>query len=468
MIKKTKYFISILLCSIIISTSYYNYSMAGNNDIAYCGDKAFIKKMKAVVYSNTRKASTAGKTYYVSTTGNDKWPGTKQKPFATFLYAMYKLKPGDTLYIRGGVYTEQMKIPKRTSGTASKYITICSMPGEQAIIDGTNQEDATLVNVYSASYLKISDLELRNAKGDGSCGLLVNAESHHLIISNNRIHDIDISPGGNKSCANPLALFGESPKTAINNIFIYNNKIYDCETGWSEAMSIAGNVKDINVINNTVSRIGNIGICFAGNYGYCSKASVDFPRNCLVYNNTVTECVSSIATSYGIYVDGGQKITIDKNTVQNCSGGIEIGAEEKPVKASYSTSNITIKNNTISDNVKHAITIGGYTEDLGWVKKVKIVNNICKNNGINRSIVELSKCDGITLSGNVFSNDNGNAAIIHTGFTAQYTKNIRFSDNTFYNGNSKERTNFVYLGQRYTSFEQWLSVVGNNAGQYRK
>jgi len=469
MVRKIKNIFCIILCSVVLSLSFYNNSLAGSNDISYCGDKAFVKKMKSVVYSSTRKASTAGKTYYVSTTGNDSWAGTKKKPFATFLHAMYVLKPGDTLYIRGGVYTEQMKIPKRTSGTAAKYITICSMPGEQAIIDGSNQEEPDLIDVYSASYLKISNLELRNAVGDGACGIVVNAESHHLIISDNIIYNINIGQyGKGHSCANPLALYGESPKRSIDNIFIYNNKIYDCETGWTEAISIAGNVKDVNVLNNTVARIGNIGICFGGNYGYCSKASIDFPRNCLVYNNNVSECVSPIATSYGIYVDGGQKITIQNNIVSKCSGGIEVGAENNPPKEAYSTSNITVKDNEILDNVKHAIAVGGYREELGWVKNVKIINNICKNNGINRTIVNINKCKDITFSGNLFYNDSGNASIIHTAFSAEFTKNIKFSDNIFYNGNPKDRTKFVYLGQRYSSFEQWLGVVGRNAGQYKQ
>jgi len=167
-------------------------------------------------------------------------------------------------------------------------------------------------------------------------------------------------------------------------------------------------------------------------------------------------------------VDGGQKITIQNNIVSKCSGGIEVGAENNPPKEAYSTSNITVKDNEILDNVKHAIAVGGYREELGWVKNVKIINNICKNNGINRTIVNINKCKDITFSGNLFYNDSGNASIIHTAFSAEFTKNIKFSDNIFYNGNPKDRTKFVYLGQRYSSFEQWLGVVGRNAGQYKQ
>jgi hypothetical protein len=465
--KKAGYLISILLCAFVVSISYYNCSKADTSEIAYCGDEAFVNKIKTVVTTENENMATSGKTYYVSTKGKDTWQGTKQRPFRSFKYALSRLGKGDTLYIRGGKYKEKLKIPKSLNGDESNYITISGMPGEKVIIDGTNKKSPVLVDIYGASYVKICGLELRNARGDDVCGIRVNENSHHLIICNNRIHNITVTQPEDQ-CANGIILFGDSAKYSINNVLIYNNKLYDCQTGWSECISVTGNVKNVNVISNTITETGNIGIDISGNYGYCSKASVDFPRNCLIYNNKVTKCVSKNATSYGIYVDGGQKITIDGNIVRKCSGGIEIGAEKKAVKEAYCTSDIVVKNNTITDNIKHAITVGGYKKNLGWVKNVQIENNTCKNNGKRHSILTLAKCKNITITENLFYNTSGNAAVVYSEFSNKYTKNIIFLKNTYYNGHAKNKTRFVYLGKTYTSFEKWKNKTSSDAGTYKK
>lgn len=66
--------------------------------------------------------------------GNDKNDGSKGKPWQTLQYAVQKLKPGDTLYLRGGIYFEHVVVT--LSGTAKQPVTIRSYPGELAILDG--------------------------------------------------------------------------------------------------------------------------------------------------------------------------------------------------------------------------------------------------------------------------------------------------------------------------------------------
>lgn len=170
---------------------------------------------------------------------------------------------------------------------------------------------------------------------------------------------------------------------------------------------MAANCRNINVISNRIKNTGNIGIDVTGNYGYCSDPAKDFPRKCLIYQNRVEQCVSPYATSYGIYVDGAKEVQILKNQVRKCSGGIEIGAEEKPPKEEYSTSDILVQDNRIVDNIENGITVGGYQKNLGWVKNVRILNNRCKNNGKDNAILTLAKCKNITLKQNTFQNTSG-------------------------------------------------------------
>lgn len=80
-----------------------------------------------------------GPAHYVdSAKGNDATDGTRDKPFQTFGHAISKVKPGQTIYLRGGTYYEHVSIT--VAGTTDKPITIRSFPGELAIIDGGIRE----------------------------------------------------------------------------------------------------------------------------------------------------------------------------------------------------------------------------------------------------------------------------------------------------------------------------------------
>src|SRR6185436_11869310 len=85
-----------------------------------------------------RPLATGPKLYVDGARGDDKNAGTAQAPWKTLHHALRQLKPGDTLYLRGGVYHEKVSLGR--SGTAEAPITIASHPGELAIIDGGLRE----------------------------------------------------------------------------------------------------------------------------------------------------------------------------------------------------------------------------------------------------------------------------------------------------------------------------------------
>ncbi|MCX7917164.1 MAG: DUF1565 domain-containing protein, partial [bacterium] len=58
--------------------------------------------------------------YYVSPSGDDKNPGTKEKPFRTIQKAAGIVNPGDTIFILPGEYDEKVDILR--SGEKDKYI----------------------------------------------------------------------------------------------------------------------------------------------------------------------------------------------------------------------------------------------------------------------------------------------------------------------------------------------------------
>jgi len=73
-------------------------------------------------------------------TGSDEGSGQENKPWRTLAHAVKQLRPGDTLYLRAGVYFEQLYLGLQ--GRADAPIIIRSYPGEQATIDGSLPEFA--------------------------------------------------------------------------------------------------------------------------------------------------------------------------------------------------------------------------------------------------------------------------------------------------------------------------------------
>src|SRR5690606_28832407 len=90
--------------------------------------------------------------YFVSPDGDDANKGTESKPFLTLRRGVDAAsQPGDTLWLRGGVYevtdTWENQLNLRYSGTADNPITIRNYPGELPILDGTGlrEEGASAV-----------------------------------------------------------------------------------------------------------------------------------------------------------------------------------------------------------------------------------------------------------------------------------------------------------------------------------
>ncbi len=74
--------------------------------------------------------------YFVATTGADGNPGTLVKPFRTIQHAAQFAQPGDTVFVRAGIYREAVT-PAR-SGTAVKPITYRPYNNENVTISGAD------------------------------------------------------------------------------------------------------------------------------------------------------------------------------------------------------------------------------------------------------------------------------------------------------------------------------------------
>lgn len=384
--------------------------------------------------------------------------GSIEKPYKSIEKALNNTRPGQTLYIRGGVYTQAITFKK--SGKENAYIKVCNYPGEEVIFDYSECNKEIMMNLGGQSYIHIEGLEFRNNKNKWIYGFYLGDGEHHITIKNNKIHDLYASkPSSTSSGANAIICYGGRADKSINNILIEGNEVYDCNTGWCEAISITGNCEYISVINNNVRNTGNIGIDFAGNFGYCSDRRLDQPRCCEAIGNVISNENSPNATSYGLYVDGGRDILFDRNIIYDCAGGIEVGAEEP---SDYPTKNIIVRNNLVYNNIENGITVGGYYIGGGKAKNIKIYNNTVINNGAENGELVVSIVDGLHVANNIFYT-NERKPFINSPFKRTYTKNVKFSHNVYYSRYNEEEAEFEIQGKGISGIANWREAYETSA-----
>jgi hypothetical protein len=111
----------------------------------------------------THRPRASGPAYFVDPVrGEDGQQGSEAKPFKSFTHALGRLKPGDTLYLRGGIYREPVTL--ELAGLKGKPITIRSFPGELAILDGGIAEFAEKPARAWEPFLEGAEGEFRSVK----------------------------------------------------------------------------------------------------------------------------------------------------------------------------------------------------------------------------------------------------------------------------------------------------------------
>ena len=248
--------------------------------------------------------------------------------------AVEKLKPGYTLYLKGGEYNVREGISIEKSGSPGKYIVITSVKGETPIITSSSKnEEIPLFTIESkVSYIIVENLSFKNVKADHVFGIaFYGGGQNHIIIRNNVFTSLKSTRTEETLDTSAIILLGES--TVIKNIMIYHNKITNNALSHGEAVSIMGNCENIYVLNNTLTNNDNIGIDFNGNTGDCKLGgSYDQPRKSVAMFNRVEKSISTYDECAGIYVDGAKEIYIYQNTVLNSQYGIEVEQKTWKIK----------------------------------------------------------------------------------------------------------------------------------------
>lgn len=315
-----------------------------------------------------------GSTYYVSTSGSDSNSGTStSQPFRTIAKGVKPLRPGDTLYIRGGVWTERIDLmTPNTNGTSGGYIKIAGYPGEQVtirykdtpggygaikargtrgylifenlILDGVNMpsnEMGWLIRDGNHHFI-LRNLEIKNYKGT-ALGIIAN----DIQIINCKIHD-NISPINQAGYRHYGIYFNRG-----SNGLIQGNQIYRNDGGGVQVFP--GPVSNLVIRNNAIysnntmtsSQIG--GIILQGT----SSSSISSTK---IYNNLVYKngSASDAGPASGIHIgDYASGTKVLNNTVYgNRNYGVVVGSK---------ASSTTIQNNITYGNGKNYYSYGSGT-----------------------------------------------------------------------------------------------------------
>jgi len=195
------------------------------------------------------------KSIFVSTTGSDTNTGTIDSPFLTIGKGINSMVAGDTVFIRGGVYSLSSTISISKVGSDTGWYYLYAYPGERPLLDFSTQTSSDGIKV-NGKYFHVYGIDIKNSAHNGiavngsynivencrvfenrNTGLqLGNGASYNKIINCDSYFNYDPPSGGDAD--------GFAPKLNVGT----GNYFYGCrawqnsDDGWDGYMRPADNV----------------------------------------------------------------------------------------------------------------------------------------------------------------------------------------------------------------------------------
>ena len=290
--------------------------------------------------SLTAPASSTGNSYYISPSGSDSsGNGTITSPWLTWTHASSKLKPGDTLYARGGTYYNQGGWGSggtanwySASGTQTAPVTFKAYPGETPVFDGGAK--ATSNSSILSGYEWTGGVGVGLCFSNGISWVVVDGIVFQHYSFDAAIIAADWGGGG------------------ASNVVIQNCTIHDC--GGANATSSGDNqdhaiylgagTANFTIKNNLIYNIAACGIT-----GWHAPGA----SNVVMYNNVISACRFGIC-----FGDGANGLDIYNNTIDRCNYGIDCGnaGDTDPV----GVYNAVVENNILTDNTVCGLRVGSF------------------------------------------------------------------------------------------------------------
>ncbi len=401
--------------------------------------------------------------YFVSTTGDDNNPGTFSQPWRTVQYGADQLSPGDTLNILAGTYNEQVSLS--ASGTAAQRITIRNYQQDSVILDGAGLTGESMIEIANKSFITLQGLHITNHKINYGIGIYIVGAGEGISLIECQLSEIDFSPDpyppvNDTTNSSPLLIVGTNPTAPIQNVQIIRCELLNNRTGFSESISLVGNVAGFEISDCLVHDNTNIGIAMIGGYGDCPDSTFDFARQGVVKRNVCSHNNSPYAEAGNIYVDGARDIIIENNVCYEGQYGIEVGAEQPAAIAR----NITVRNNLIYNNSSAGLACGGYDfPNTGMVVNCTFTGNTLYHNNTGNSLAEIyiSYTRGCRFHSNIFF-AGSNEMMYHDAFNSPAPPQLDYNTWWSLSGDPTQAVFSYNNNDTYTGFENYRSATGQD------
>jgi hypothetical protein len=286
-------------------------------------------------------ARSRGRLHHVAVMGNDRNPGTSERPWRTVQRALDRLRPGERAYVHAGTYAEDLVM--RRAGTARAPITVLAAPGERVVLrPGSSSGDTYAIRFRSgAAYVRFGGFVLELARGTSSTNVYFEGSAHHIELARNEIR-----------FSQDQGIFAED---STRNLQIVGNRIHDNGrghvSGQHQSHGIYLEGRDHLLANNVV---------YDHPYGFGIQI---YPANqgTIVVHNTV------VGSALGAIVVGGDRgvgdITI-RNNILAFNRGLGVRAD-----SDCPTGPVPVDRNLIFGN-----TAGSVDGRCGTIRATQNVN----------------------------------------------------------------------------------------------
>lgn len=331
----------------------------------------------------SRSATASTLRIVVAPYGSDGATGSVAHPLATVQRAIDRLPRGGTIQLRGGLYAQRFAFDHDADITVEPY------HGELPVLDGTDlpvpNGMSGLVTIANSDHITIDGLDLTGYHTSSMkatpVGIYVHGGDVGVTLTHNHIHDMgndNRTLGDFDYNALGIAVYGDSPRHPVSQLAIDDNTVDHLSTGASETVTMNGNVDHWQVERNQIDNDDNIGIdaigyepTLSGRYRYTDRNRA---RDGVIADNVINHIYSSENPAYqlsykgrryscdcadGVYVDGGTRIVIERNSVSRADIGIEVASEHPHGSASH----VIVRDNFVWDSKATGISTGGYCDD---------------------------------------------------------------------------------------------------------
>lgn len=345
--------------------------------------------------------------YYVMPSGSDSNTGLAGSPFRTISHAAQTVPANATVNVTPAVYYETTEV------YINKPMVLRKNGTGEVVIDASTRSAITpnkfVIGVINTSNVVIDGIKIQNCTMNEWKGIWVlnsdisTVTSQNIAIRNCTItnvgwisNNLTAIPAATNVATIPLKVEGGNA-LPLSKIYITNNTVYNCATGYGEGITVTGNVDGFSISGNTVYDIANIGIDIAGNYNNTTApAAVNKARNGVVEKNTVHHCMSAKAMAAGIYLDGCKNIVVRYNKLYQNGVGLSLGGEEP---ATSLIGEDTIHNNLIYNNSFAGAILGTNTSNIVHVlKDVRMYNNVFYKNRTGENINGVTTLNGESVT----------------------------------------------------------------------